>query len=160
MAIALLKLIAPQLITFLMSLIRPSETGPIGMRISILLNILLVILVIYVSEVAFAAHRASVSATAKVDSLEILTADYRDQLNTKEQRIRELELLIGPSLNTRSISNAPPPVTEPTVVKTPKAEVKPVPAPKPQRKVPEVVVDKLDFFIREREKLASDINAG
>lgn len=156
MAIALLKMLAPQLITFLMSLLRPSETGPIGMRISILLNILLIILVIYVSEVAFAAHRASVSATAKVDSLEILTADYRDQLQAKEKRIRELESMIGPGLSSRAITTAPP-VPAPSVEK-PTAVIKPT--ENTQRKKPEVVVDKLDFFIREREKLASDINAG
>lgn len=156
MAIALLKMLAPQLITFLMSLLRPSETGPIGMRISILLNILLIILVIYVSEVAFAAHRASVSATAKVDSLEILTADYKDQLQAKENRVRELESMIGPGLNSRGITTTPPKPEQP--VERPAAAIKPT--ENTQRKKPEVVVDKLDFFIRDREKLASEINAG
>lgn len=156
MAIALLKMLAPQLITFLMSLLRPSETGPIGMRISILLNILLVILVIYVSEVAFAAHRASVSATAKVDSLEILTADYKDQLQAKEKRIRELESMIGPGLSSRTITTAPP--EPPLPVEKPTAVIKPIESK--QRKKPETVVDKLDLFIRDREKLASEINAG
>lgn len=156
MAIALLKMLAPQLITFLMSLLRPSETGPIGMRISILLNIILLLLVIYVTEVAFAAHRASVSATAKLDSLEILTADYKEQLKAKSERVRELEAMIGNNAPRQEVPKmpevAPVPEEKPAVV------IKPT--EKPQRKKPEVVVDKLDFFIREREKLASDINAG
>lgn len=156
MAIALLKMLAPQLITFLMSLLRPSETGPIGMRISILLNIILLVMVIYVSEVAFAAHRASVSSSAKLDSLEILTADYKEQLKAKEARVRELETLVGPNAARQEVPKTPEPAPLPKA----KPAVVPKPTEKPRRKPPDVVVDKLELFFREREKLASDINAG
>lgn len=148
MSLSILKLLLPHLIDFVASLLNPNKPGPTLERMSVLLNVLLIVLLGYLAQGAWSAHEQYVDARSKFEvaelknkHLEELNGVLRDKNVALTAELEQLRSKLAACVPTEPVKPTP----KPTQVKTP--EVKKSTAVRPPVKV-------------DREKLINDINHG
>ena len=128
MGLSILKLLLPHLIDFVASLLNPNKPGPTLERMSILMNVLLIVLLGYLANAAWSVHEQHVDVRSKFEVLELESRHLKEDLD--EYRDKNSELLaelkrVKASLaecQNRCITPAPTPWPEPIPVKKPEVK--------------------------------------
>lgn len=148
MGLSILKLLLPHLIDFVASLLNPNKPGPTLERMSILLNVLLIVLLGYLAQGAWSVHEQHVETRSKFEvtelknkHLEELNGELRDKNVALTAELEQLRSKLAACVPTEPVKPTP----KPTPVKTP--EVKKSTAVRPPVEV-------------DRKKLIEDINHG
>ena len=148
MGLSILKLLLPHLIDFVASLLNPNRPGPTLERMSILLNVLLIVLLGYLAHGAWSVHEQHVETRSKFEVTELKNKhleedvdEFRDKNAALAAEIERLKSQLDACVPTAPVAPKP----KPTPVKKP--EVKKSTAVKPP-------------VVADREKLINDINHG
>lgn len=128
MGLSILKLLLPHLIDFVASLLNPNKPGPTLERMSILMNVLLIVLLGYLANAAWSVHEQHVDVRSKFEVLELESRHLKEDLDEYSDRysalLAELER-VKTSLSecqNRCTTPAPTPWPEPIPVKKPEVK--------------------------------------
>ena len=80
MGLSILKLLLPHLIDFVASLLNPNKPGPTLERMSILMNVLLIVLLGYLANAAWAVHEQHVEVRSKFEVLELESKHLKEDV--------------------------------------------------------------------------------
>lgn len=148
MGLSILKLLLPHLIDFVASLLNPNKPGPTLERMSILLNVLLIVLLGYLAQGAWSVHEQHVEIRSKFEVTEIENkhleedvGEFRDKNVALMAEVERLKAALAVCVPTAPVKQTP----------------KPTPVKKPEVKKSTVVKPPVEA---DREKLIDDINHG
>lgn len=138
MGLSILKLLLPHLIDFVASLLNPNKPGPTLERMSILMNVLLIVLLGYLANAAWAVHEQHVEVRSKFEVLELESRhlkkdvdEYRDRYSVLLAELERVKTSLSECQN-RCTAPAPLPRPEPIPVKKPEVK-KPAGKAKPHK---------------------------
>lgn len=131
MGLSILKLLLPHLIDFVASLLNPNKPGPTLERMSILMNVLLIVLLGYLANAAWTVHEQHVEVRSKFEVLELESKHLKEDVD--EYRDKNSELLAELERVKASLAECQTRCTIPTPAKP---EPEPIPVKKPEVKKP------------------------
>lgn len=128
MSLSILKLLLPHLIDFVASLLNPNKPGPTLERMSILMNVLLIVLLGYLANAAWSVHEQHVDVRSKFEVLELESRhlkkdvdEYRDRYSVLLAELERVKTSLSECQN-RCTAPAPLPRPEPIPVKKPEVK--------------------------------------
>lgn len=128
MGLSILKLLLPHLIDFVASLLNPNKPGPTLERMSILMNVLLIVLLGYLANAAWSVHEQHVDVRSKFEVLELESRhlkedvdEYRDRYSALLAELDRVKASLSECQN-RCTTPAPTPWPEPIPVKKPEVK--------------------------------------
>lgn len=128
MGLSILKLLLPHLIDFVASLLNPNKPGPTLERMSILMNVLLIVLLGYLANAAWSVHEQHVDVRSKFEVLELESRhlkedvdEYRDRYSALLAELERVKTSLSECQN-RCTTPAPMPWPEPIPVKKPEVK--------------------------------------
>lgn len=128
MGLSILKLLLPHLIDFVASLLNPNKPGPTLERMSILMNVLLIVLLGYLANAAWSVHEQHVDVRSKFEVLELESRhlkedvdEYRDRYSALLAELERVKTSLSECQN-RCTTPAPTPWPEPIPVKKPEVK--------------------------------------
>lgn len=148
MGLSILKLLLPHLIDFVASLLNPNKPGPTLERMSILLNVLLIVLLGYLAQGAWSVHEQHVEIRSKFEVTELKNKHLEEDVD----EYRDKNVALAAELETVKAQLAACVPTAPV-----KPTPKPAPVKKPEAKKSTAVKPPVEA---DRTKLIDDINHG
>lgn len=128
MSLSILKLLLPHLIDFVASLLNPNKPGPTLERMSILMNVLLIVLLGYLANAAWAVHEQHVEVRSKFEVLELeskhLKEDVDEYRDKNSELLAELKRVKASLAECHNRCTAPAPLPRPEPIPVKKPEVK------------------------------------
>lgn len=128
MGLSILKLLLPHLIDFVASLLNPNKPGPTLERMSILMNVLLIVLLGYLANAAWAVHEQHVEVRSKFEVLELeskhLKEDVDEYRDKNSELLAELKRVKASLAECQNRCTAPAPLPRPEPIPVKKPEVK------------------------------------